>query len=44
MNIQYAVAVIITVMQALQSIDGVMPVKFKTDDKKMEGMTRYMAA
>lgn len=37
MNIQYVVAVIITVMQALQSIGGVIPVKFKPDDKKNGG-------
>lgn len=34
---------IITVMQALQSIGGVICVKFKTNDKKVEGMTHYMA-
>lgn len=44
MNIQYVVAVIITVMRALQSIGGVIRVKFKTSDKKVQGMTHYMAA
>lgn len=34
---------IITVMQALQSIGGVICVKFKTSIKKVEGMTHYMA-
>lgn len=37
MNIQYVVAVGITVMQALQSIVGVICVKFKTNDKKIGG-------